>query len=117
MLPWMRQRVLLKRIWHHCFKSTRRRNSALTRSGIGDDQFNASLDNFATNLQNAKFSANDLTRAFQANAVAINDANGKQKDTNKLLDAAIDIVQRQKTVQDAIQVGGFFGFSKTFLNQ
>ncbi len=82
--------------------------------GVGDEEFNASVENFASNLQNAKFQANDLTRVFQANGVAIRGANGNLKDQNTLLGSAVDIVQRQKTTLDAIQVGGFFGFSKQF---
>ena len=82
--------------------------------GVGDDDVNSGLDKFASNLQDAKFLANDLTRAFEANSVAIKDANGKQKDTNVLLQSAFDIIRRAASVQDAIQLGGFFGFGKEF---
>lgn len=82
--------------------------------GVGDNAFNSSLDSFASKLQDAKFKGNDLTRVFVANGVAIRDNNGKLKDTGTLLDHAIDIIKRAPSIQDAIQIGGFLGFSKEF---
>lgn len=82
--------------------------------GVGDDDFNKSLDTFATNLQNAKFQANDLTRVFDANKVSIKDGNGQIKDTNTLLASAFDIIKRAPTLQDALQIGSFLGFSRDY---
>lgn len=82
--------------------------------GVGDDSFNKSLDSFATNLQNAKFQANDLTRVFDANGVSIKNANGQIKDTDTLITSAVDIIKRAPTLQDALQIGTFLGFSRDF---
>ena len=82
--------------------------------GVGDDDFNKSLDTFASNLQNAKFIANDLTRVFDANGVSIKNANGQLKDADTLITSAVDIIKRAPTLQDAIQIGSFLGFSREF---
>ncbi|MGM4947448.1 hypothetical protein AB8B21_05740 [Tardiphaga sp. 866_E4_N2_1] len=82
--------------------------------GLGDDEFSRSVDSFATRLQDAKFQANDLTRVFQANGVAIKDSNGQLKDTNSLIVSAVDIIKRAPTIQDALQIGSFLGFSREF---
>jgi hypothetical protein len=80
--------------------------------GIGDNDFTSSLDSFSTKLNDSKSKANDLTRVFVANGVAITDANGKLKDTNELLTKAFDIIKRAPNIQDALQIGGFLGISK-----
>jgi hypothetical protein len=80
--------------------------------GIDDKDFNSSLDSFASKLNDSKSKANDLTRVFVANGVALTDANGKLKDTNELLTKAFDIIKRAPSIQDALQIGGFLGISK-----
>lgn len=84
--------------------------------GISDSDFSSSLDTFASKLQDAKSKANDLTRVFQAQPIpiAIKDANGNLKDTNDLLTKAFDLIKRAPSIQDALQIGGFLGFSKQF---
>jgi hypothetical protein len=80
--------------------------------GVSDEDFGSSLDKFASNLQNAKFQANDLTRVFEANGVAIKNANGQIKDTNTLFTSAVDIIKRAPSLQDALQIGSFLGLSR-----
>ncbi|MCP1915697.1 hypothetical protein J2R96_008177 [Bradyrhizobium elkanii] len=82
--------------------------------GVGDKDFSSSLENFVTNLQNAKSKSNDLLRVFQANGVAITDSNGKLVDTNTLLTKAVDVIKRAPSIGDAIQMGSFLGISKQF---
>lgn len=82
--------------------------------GVGDDEFTRSIDQFASKLQDAKFQGNDLTRVLDANGVSIRNANGGLKDTNTLLQAGLDIIKRAPTIQDAIQIGSFLGFSREF---
>lgn len=96
------------------FRKLQEDKFAANSLGVSDTSFNTSLEGFAKNLQDAKFNANDLVRVFQANGVAIKNANGELKSTTDLLQKAYSIVQRQGSVQDAIQVGGFLGFDKQF---
>jgi thymidylate synthase len=85
--------------------------------GTSDSDFSSSIEKFASNLQDAQFKSNDLLRVFQANGVAILDANGKLKDTDALLTQAVDIVKRAPTIQDAMQIGTMLGLSKEFSQQ
>jgi len=82
--------------------------------GISDSDLTSGLDAFAKNLQNSQFLVTDIERTFKANGQTLTDNNGKLKDANALFNTAIDLIQRQKTVQDAIQVGGFFGLGQKF---
>lgn len=82
--------------------------------GVSDSDFANGIDQFATNLENAKSKSNDLLRVFQANGISITDSNGKLKDTNTLITAGVDIIKRAPTIQDALQIGSFLGFSRQF---
>lgn len=96
------------------FERIQQLNFGANAIGVGDKDFSSSLENFVTNLQNAKSKSNDLLRVFQANGVAITDSNGKLLDTNTLLTKAVDIIKRAPSIGDAIQMGSFLGISKQF---
>lgn len=86
-------------------------------SSLGVKNTGDQLESFSQNVQSALTRVNDLKRVFDANGQSITDGNGKIRDMAKLLDTAFDIVKRAPSISDALQIGGFLGFSKDLSQQ